>query len=79
MDQNEFATELRRFPSLSEPGKSNVVYLDGDGRVGCTCPGWKYRGYCWHVDSLMEKELGDWLLARGLFMDKDGSFRRNRT
>lgn len=73
---NNFATELRRYPSLSSPGRDNIVHLDGDGRIGCTCAGWRYQGYCWHVDSLLEKELNEWLLSRGVVMDKHGSFRR---
>ena len=76
MNDNNFGTELRSFPSLSEQGKVNRVALDGDGRVFCTCAGWKYQGYCWHVDSLLEKELNAWLLARGVYMDKNGAFRR---
>ena len=33
--------------------KGNTYYVtDEDGKISCTCPGYKYRGKCKHVDEV---------------------------
>jgi len=73
-------TVLRRFPSLSNPGESRIVSLDDEERVYCTCPGWKFHGHCWHVDTLLGEDLDGLLALRGvkLIQAKTGEWKFER-
>lgn len=39
-------------PSATTEGVSYTVTLDGLGDYKCTCPGWRFRNECWHVDAV---------------------------
>lgn len=41
------------FQSKSSPSSPpHVTTARDDGGVSCTCPGYRNRGYCWHVDEV---------------------------
>lgn len=80
MDGPAMAERLRSFPSLTRPGKNHDVFIDSDGAIQCTCEGWRFNGYCWHVDSLMQDEWNSMLRARRLRFDvKSGTFRKDKS
>jgi len=41
---------LGRVESKSKPGTFQIVHVDGKGNVKCSCPGFRYRGHCRHID-----------------------------
>ena len=44
------ATLLARYPSKSNPMKIHDVIKGADGVIYCTCPAWRFRKDCAHID-----------------------------
>lgn len=40
--------------SKSDPDKSYDVHYDQNGNLICECPGFRYRGSCWHTEAVKE-------------------------
>ena len=56
---------LRRFKvrSRSQPDTEHDLVVNRDGKVlSCTCPGFGYRGQCYHAARLMQflEEFTEW-------------------
>jgi hypothetical protein len=46
---------LGRVESSSKPGTYQIVSSDKKGQVKCSCPGFRYRGHCRHIDIVLGK------------------------
>jgi hypothetical protein len=46
---------LGRVESESKPGTYQIVSSDKKGQVKCSCPGFRYRGHCRHIDIVLGK------------------------
>lgn len=46
--------QLWQYPSVSEPGVTHLTTLMENGEIGCSCPGYKFHGKCWHTNNLRE-------------------------
>lgn len=44
---------LGRVESSSKPGTYQIVSNDKKGQVKCSCPGFRYRGHCRHIDIVL--------------------------
>lgn len=44
---------LGRVESESKPGTYQIVSTDKKGQVRCSCPGFRYRGHCRHIDIVL--------------------------
>lgn len=44
---------LGRVESESKPGTYQIVSSDKKGQVKCSCPGFRYRGRCRHIDIVL--------------------------
>lgn len=42
-------------PSRSQPGTLRHVWVGEDGKIRCTCPGYKFYERCYHADALAEQ------------------------
>lgn len=41
---------LMSFESESSPDRMHEVRRGADGKIYCTCMGWRFHRSCWHLD-----------------------------
>jgi len=47
---------LAEFRSNSNPNIVHEVRIGSDGKMYCSCRGWRTHKHCWHLDKVKAKE-----------------------
>lgn len=48
--------KIHAFESKSRPGMKHYTTVFPNGKVDCTCEGWRNNRKCWHVFKVLEQE-----------------------
>ena len=46
---------IQRFQSSTNPSVFHEVRIGSDGKVYCSCRGWRTHKHCWHLDKVKAK------------------------
>jgi len=61
---------VAKIPSSSDPHKDHEVRLSKNGLVYCDCEGFRWRGHCSHIDTLIGQNPGAKMMVKAGLREK---------